>query len=64
MASKNKEVFFMTKSNNKKHRTDGTITSSGIEFPSPITNKNTPTSTYDYTDKQRIHQQTRENNKS
>ena len=53
----------MAKSNNKKHRTDGTIKSRGIEFPSPITSKNTPTSTYDYTDRQRIDQQTRENNK-
>ena len=53
----------MAKSNNKKHRTDGTITSGGIQFPSPITSKNTPTSTYDYTDRQRIDQQTRENNK-
>ena len=53
----------MSKSNNKKNRTNGTIVSGGVEFASPITSQNTPTSTYGYTSKQRIEQHTKENNK-
>ena len=53
----------MTKSNNKKNRTDGTITSGEITFPTSMSNVNNPTSAYNYTDKQRIQQQTKENQK-
>lgn len=53
----------MAKSNNKQNRTDGTITSGGIKFPTSMSNVNNPTSTYSYTDKQRIEQQTKENQK-
>ena len=53
----------MAKSNNKKNRTNGTITYGGIEFPTPMSNVNNPTSAYNYTDKQKIHEQTMENKK-
>lgn len=53
----------MAKSNDKKNRTNGTIKSGGVEFPNPITSYNNPMNTYDYTDKDKIEQQTKENNR-
>ena len=43
----------MAKSNDKKKRTAGTVKSSGIEFPQPMTGANSPTSDLEYTDKER-----------
>lgn len=51
----------MAKSNNKKNRANGTITSGGIEFPNPINSVNTPTSAYSYTDDKKIEEQSKQN---
>lgn len=51
----------MTKSNNKKHRTDGTVHSGNIEFPAPVTSVNTPSSAYSYTDDKKIEEASRQN---
>ena len=51
----------MAKSNDKKNRTKGTVTSSNIEFPSPMTSYNNPMHTYNYTDKQKIKEQVVQN---
>ena len=44
----------MAKSNDKKKRTKGFIESGNVKFPNQM-------NSYDYTDKQRIQQQTMEN---
>ncbi|MBM6861526.1 hypothetical protein H9X78_13820 [Clostridium saudiense] len=51
----------MAKSNNKKNRTNGTITSGGVTFPTPMSNVNNPTSDYSYTDDKKIEEQARQN---
>ena len=55
------EVFLVAKSNNKKNRTNGTITSGGIEFPTPMSNINNPTSAYSYTDEKKIEEHAKQN---
>ena len=50
-------------SNKKKNRTDGTINSGNIVFPSPMTSSNSPLGTNDFSDKERIERNTVENNK-
>ena len=44
----------MSKSNKKKNRTDGTITSNNNEFPVPMIISNTKTADTNFTDKDRI----------
>ena len=51
----------MAKSNNKKNRTDGTITSGGVTFPTPMSNVNNPTSAYSYTDEKKIEEHAKQN---
>lgn len=51
----------MAKSNNKKNRTDGVIKDGNIKYPDPMTSYNNPMDTYGYTDKDRIHQQSKQN---
>lgn len=36
----------MTKSNDKKHRTDGTIPMKNTNMPTPLNSSNSPTSSY------------------
>lgn len=58
---KNKEVSLLAKSNNKQNRTDGTITSAGIKFPTSMSNVNNPTSAYSYTDEKKIEEHAKQN---
>lgn len=51
----------MSKSNDKKKRTDGIIPMKGSNFPDPMNSVNNKTSAYNYTDKQKIQEQTMEN---
>ncbi|CUO65849.1 hypothetical protein H8S10_01065 [Clostridium sp. NSJ-49] len=51
----------MAKSNNKQNRTDGTITSAGIKFPTSMSNVNNPTSAYSYTDEKKIEEHAKQN---
>ena len=51
----------MAKSNDKKNRTKGFIESGNVKFPNPMTSCNNPMNTYDYTDQDRIKQQTMQN---
>lgn len=59
--AKNKEVSLLAKSNNKQNRTDGTITSAGIKFPTSMSNVNNPTSAYSYTDEKKIEEHAKQN---
>ena len=59
--AKNKEVPLLAKSNNKQNRTDGTITSAGIKFPTSMSNVNNPTSAYSYTDEKKIEEHAKQN---
>ena len=58
---KNMEVSLLAKSNNKQNRTDGTITSAGIKFPTSMSNVNNPTSAYSYTDEKKIEEHAKQN---
>lgn len=51
----------MAKSNNKKNRTNGTITSGGVTFPTSMSNVNNPTSDYSYTDEKKIEETAKQN---
>lgn len=54
----------MSKSNNKKNRTKGTIISGNIEYPDPIRTQNNPADGgVGFSDKARIGRNSRENNK-
>lgn len=59
--AENKEVSLLAKSNNKQNRTDGTITSAGIKFPTSMSNVNNPTSAYSYTDEKKIEEHAKQN---
>lgn len=51
----------MAKSNNKQNRTDGTITSAEIKFPTSMSNVNNTTSAYSYTDEKKIEEHSKQN---
>lgn len=54
----------MAKSNDKKKRTRGIISSGNIDFPDPTTTKNNPTDgSTNFSDKARIGRNSQENNK-
>ena len=44
--------------NEKKENIDGVINSKGIKFPAPMKSYNTPTSDYEFTDKDKIKEKT------
>ena len=44
--------------NEEKENIDGVITSKGIKFPSPMKSYNSPTSDYEFTDKDKIKEKT------
>lgn len=55
------EVSLLAKSNNKQNRTDGTITSAEIKFPTSMSNVNNTTSAYSYTDEKKIEEHSKQN---
>lgn len=53
----------MSKTNDKKHRTDGVFTSNNEKYATPQTSKNTPLSDYEFTDREKIEIESKQNNK-
>lgn len=52
------------KTNNRKHKTEGTIESGNIKFPTPVNLQNNPTdASNNFTDKVQIGISSKENNK-
>ena len=53
----------MTKSNNRKHRSDGVFTSNNEKYAVPQTSRNTPLSDYKFTDLEKIDRESKQNNR-